>query len=400
MSLATRCTACGTAFRVVQDQLKVSEGWVRCGRCNEVFNAVAGLFDLERESPERWQKTAEARPSDPGQKADPAATNDPRESDVAAEEAQSAIPADDPAISADATAPGAAIEVAHAYTSDQQPYHDAPFRDDKTEQEPEDEHPQVRKDQRDVAAHDGPGVVDEQKTDGHPFWVRRGQWRRAPPADVDQRDRLDFSDARFDSDHLGDNADVDETVDASHGTLSPVPTLSNSVASPEFVRRADVRARWQQPKVRAGLAFAALALASALLLQAGHHFRDSSAARWPALKPALARWCALASCTIEAPRRIDEVSVESTALSRAPGGDSFRLAVTLRSRSALPVAVPWIDLSLTDPGGKLVARKAIASRDLNPAAIVLQPGAEVVLQASLNARDPRVAGYTVEIFYP
>ena len=43
MSLATRCTACGTVFRVVQDQLKVSEGWVRCGRCNEVFNALEGL---------------------------------------------------------------------------------------------------------------------------------------------------------------------------------------------------------------------------------------------------------------------------------------------------------------------------------------------------------------------
>jgi predicted Zn finger-like uncharacterized protein len=47
MSLATRCTACGTVFRVVQDQLKVSEGWVRCGRCSEVFNALEGLFDLE-----------------------------------------------------------------------------------------------------------------------------------------------------------------------------------------------------------------------------------------------------------------------------------------------------------------------------------------------------------------
>jgi ribosomal protein L11 methyltransferase len=31
--LATRCSACGTVFRVVQDQLRVSEGWVRCGRC-------------------------------------------------------------------------------------------------------------------------------------------------------------------------------------------------------------------------------------------------------------------------------------------------------------------------------------------------------------------------------
>ena len=54
MSLATRCAACGTVFRVVQDQLKVSEGWVRCGRCGDVFNALAGLFDLERETAPAW----------------------------------------------------------------------------------------------------------------------------------------------------------------------------------------------------------------------------------------------------------------------------------------------------------------------------------------------------------
>jgi len=54
MSFATRCTACGTIFRVVQDQLRVSDGWVRCGRCNEVFNAGEQLFDLEREAPPPW----------------------------------------------------------------------------------------------------------------------------------------------------------------------------------------------------------------------------------------------------------------------------------------------------------------------------------------------------------
>ena len=48
MSLATSCPACGTVFRVVQDQLKISEGWVRCGHCQEVFNALEGLFDLAR----------------------------------------------------------------------------------------------------------------------------------------------------------------------------------------------------------------------------------------------------------------------------------------------------------------------------------------------------------------
>src|SRR5438270_14027398 len=59
MSLATRCTSCGTAFRVVQDQLKVSEGWVRCGRCDAVFNALEGLFDLGRDAPPDWEEPVE-----------------------------------------------------------------------------------------------------------------------------------------------------------------------------------------------------------------------------------------------------------------------------------------------------------------------------------------------------
>src|SRR5437764_6840424 len=45
MSLITSCPACGTMFRVVPDQLKISDGWVRCGHCSEVFDAAAHLSD-------------------------------------------------------------------------------------------------------------------------------------------------------------------------------------------------------------------------------------------------------------------------------------------------------------------------------------------------------------------
>lgn len=45
MSMITSCPACGTMFRVVPDQLKISEGWVRCGHCAEVFDATAHLTD-------------------------------------------------------------------------------------------------------------------------------------------------------------------------------------------------------------------------------------------------------------------------------------------------------------------------------------------------------------------
>ena len=43
MSLITRCPACATMFRIVSDQLKVSDGWVRCGQCADVFNAQLHL---------------------------------------------------------------------------------------------------------------------------------------------------------------------------------------------------------------------------------------------------------------------------------------------------------------------------------------------------------------------
>ena len=43
MSLITRCPACETMFKIVPDQLRVSDGWVRCGQCDEIFDASASM---------------------------------------------------------------------------------------------------------------------------------------------------------------------------------------------------------------------------------------------------------------------------------------------------------------------------------------------------------------------
>jgi predicted Zn finger-like uncharacterized protein len=51
MSLTTRCPACGTMFNVVTDQLKVSQGWVRCGQCADVFDAKIHLQAENTPSP-------------------------------------------------------------------------------------------------------------------------------------------------------------------------------------------------------------------------------------------------------------------------------------------------------------------------------------------------------------
>ncbi|HEY4664374.1 MAG TPA: DUF3426 domain-containing protein [Comamonas sp.] len=50
MSLITCCPSCGTKFRVVADQLRISDGWVRCGRCQEVFDAHQALTEVTSSS--------------------------------------------------------------------------------------------------------------------------------------------------------------------------------------------------------------------------------------------------------------------------------------------------------------------------------------------------------------
>ena len=51
MSQTARCPACETMFKVVADQLKIAQGWVRCGECGEVFDASLRLAPDETAMP-------------------------------------------------------------------------------------------------------------------------------------------------------------------------------------------------------------------------------------------------------------------------------------------------------------------------------------------------------------
>ena len=41
----TNCPECGTVFRISATELRVAEGYVRCGHCGATFNALATLAD-------------------------------------------------------------------------------------------------------------------------------------------------------------------------------------------------------------------------------------------------------------------------------------------------------------------------------------------------------------------
>ena len=240
----------------------------------------------------------------------------------------------------------------------------------------------------------------EDPIDAHLFRKRGADHDKSPVIQVDARDRLEFSDARFDSDLFAESpASVDTTlVDVSTTDAGDLP-LESASQQPDFLRRAERRGHWRSGPRRLALATISTIAALLLAVQVVAHFRDTLAAQWPALRPLIVAGCRVGGCTVDAPRRIDDVSVESSSLSRAIGLDAFVLSVTLRSRSRVALMTPSIDLTLTDDNGSLVARRALSPKDFG-AAGVLPAGAEAALQVMLGAGSHRVAGYTVEAFYP
>ena len=72
----------------------------------------------------------------------------------------------------------------------------------------------------------------------------------------------------------------------------------------------------------------------------------------------------------------------------------------LSSGVPVPVSMPAIDLTLTDSAGQLVARRALLPADFRVTDPTVAPGGEAALQVLLSAGNPRVSGYTVEVFYP
>ncbi|MCK6419464.1 MAG: zinc-ribbon domain-containing protein [Aquabacterium sp.] len=114
MSLATRCTECGTVFRVVEDQLKVSEGWVRCGRCSAVFNALENLCEIEADPVYRPATTRSAAGGEPeaARRDAPVAADAAHDDDNwASTSAPSAYgPESHPEASADEPQPGALLQ--------------------------------------------------------------------------------------------------------------------------------------------------------------------------------------------------------------------------------------------------------------------------------------------------
>ena len=145
-----------------------------------------------------------------------------------------------------------------------------------------------------------------------------------------------------------------------------------------------------------------MALLLALLLggQMALHYRDTVAATWPATRPALLATCEALDCRIEAPRRIDSLNVDSSGLVRLQDSPFYSLSLVVQNKASTVVRVPAFDLALTDTQGQTVVRRVFTAAELGHPDEQLPPGGELSLQATLDLGERRIAGYTVELFYP
>ena len=359
-------------FRVVQDQLKVSEGWVRCGRCEAVFNAQENLFDLEHDTPPPWQ---------PPPVADPVLDPEHFEDDPATAASLPPDDVDEPPISSESTELASALPPALSPTEPELLQADA---DSAMTTDAE-------------VSLDDPAATEESSPE--PAFVASDEAATIP----------------IHREAASTSAEED----------------APSEITPAFMQQAQRRERWEQPPVRRMLW--ALVAASTLLLgaQVIHHSRQVIATQSPNALPWLEGFCEVANCRIDALQRIDDVSIENTALTQgprpapaaspasssapddaasAPDGDTpsasdndanvLRLSITLRNRGEWTVAMPSVDLSLTGSDGELVARRSLSPLDFGISDPRLLAGLDTPLSLRFRVAGGRVSGYTVEVFYP
>lgn len=434
MSYTTRCPACGTTFKVVPDQLKISDGWVRCGHCTDVFDATLYL--------ETWvppaKSTTDSTSVDPPPTGSGSAV---AEGGMGQGTAGSQATQDRPAV-----APSDARDPAP------QPGNVA-VRAGKTSPAPNEPKPQVDRDResdldsslrvgRETSAvkpaeaefltdlqrfakrstADGigskptPGAADD--TPAGELAVRlprspqRGRPAAKPGAPVPRESTATSGASAGVRSPAGGEVRGDLEPPAGRATpkpeaqvpLSPTaaPDGAAVVAEPEFIQKARRKAYWESPSMRAALTSGALLLALLWLAQWGLHERNRLVAWRPALQPVFESACGVLGCALEPVRSIDDIVIDSTALVRRLG-NFYSFDLVLKNRSSMALAVPALELTLTDAAENVISRRVFLPQDMPGAPAQLAAGGSlsVSLRLSIAVGDSMpMSGYRALVFYP
>jgi predicted Zn finger-like uncharacterized protein len=347
-------------FRVVPDQLRISEGWVRCGQCDEVFDANAHLRSLEEPTP---VNTADARvgaatveeppPPDPIAEQTPVNEVDASydwgpllEPSIEPGDAAPSIPqAMEPGALQRAQEPSWREAAQPAATGD-------PQADDFLDQSPQD----LPASQGSKESPDASAVADD--------------WDHQPLA----------------------SREMDDVAAADGG---------DDVA-PSFMPRSPPRTRVRRYLGRKVMLLLFTLLALLLTSQWLFMERDRLAANIPALRPLLGAGCALLGCTLSAPRQIESIAIDSSAFTHVKSG-VYNLSLSLRNGAPIDLATPALELTLTDMQDQALLRRVLLPGEYS-AKTSIGAGAELVANVPIAVQSgvasEKISGYKLLAFYP
>ena len=138
--------------------------------------------------------------------------------------------------------------------------------------------------------------------------------------------------------------------------------------------------------------------------------------------PGLQALCGFLSCEISPPQQIESVIIDSSSFNKL-ANDAYRLKVVIRNTGTIPLAMPSLELTLTDTQDHALIRRVMTPAELGARAGTLAAGAEFSGELTLTLQNPaaaanasaassasasspnaasvlRIAGYRILAFYP
>lgn len=156
----------------------------------------------------------------------------------------------------------------------------------------------------------------------------------------------------------------------------------------------------QAPWAQEYPAQALLVLVVGMLLQVAVQERDRIAATDPRARPWLLKLCEPLQCEVAPQRQIADVVIDSSSFNKARG-DSYQLALTMKSKADIPLAMPAVELTLTDAQDQPVLRRVLLPNDMAaPAELPARGEWSTSVSVIVTTGGARVAGYRLLAFYP
>lgn len=181
---------------------------------------------------------------------------------------------------------------------------------------------------------------------------------------------------------------------------APLPPVDE--ADFPIVTDLDTRAR-PRPLLRALLwGFGDLAL---LLLLAGQFvffYRDELAGI-PSWRPWVAEFCDYAGCALRPLQNVGAIELLQTTIAPHPRyANALRIRTTLVNHAAFSQDYPGMEVSLTDNGGRVIARRTFTPAQYlpAPAAGALSPNIVVPTLLDVTNPDSRAVGYEIRLVRP